>query len=959
VTPRSRLLSVVAWLACAAGSAVAAESPDFATAVRPLLVAKCGTCHGAAVRRADLDLSSLAGIAAGGESGEPLVGDSLETSALWHAVATGVMPPEGEPALDAAEIDLLRRWISSGPPLAEAGLAAGRPLGVHDLLPIVLLRCVACHGSQRQDGGLDLGSREAMLHGGTSGPALVPGDPAGSRMIARIESGACPPGDRLLRFFVKRPAAAEVARLRAWIAAGAPEGDTVPDVAGTGPDPLVTDDDRRHWAFVPPRRPAPGSSIDDFIAARLAAAGLEFAPEADRDTLIRRVHLDLLGLPPSLAEWRRWHDDPGADWYERMVDALLASPHHGERQARHWLDLAGYADSEGGVSGDPLRSVAWKYRDYCVAAFNDDLPYDRFLLEQLAGDELVDHERAPEITDEIVRCLVATGFLRMGVDETGSRTMNFVPERLEVIDDAIAVVGGGLMGLTLECARCHSHKYDPIPQRDYFRFKAIFQGALDEHDWLTFRTRRLEVGTPAHRARIAAENPPLEAEIGRLTARLESLRRDWRLALLRHHHPAQPAADNEATLAALGVADNSRTLVQRTLVERLQEAEALPEEAQPEALRAARRAIDDTQREIWLTRRRLVPPLEIRALWDAGRPSPTYVLRRGEHDQPGRLVGPGVPAVLTDGRTPFESEPPFPDGTPRTGRRLALARWLTRPDHPLTARVLVNRVWHQHFGAGLVRTLDDFGVQGEPPTHPELLDWLAVEFVERGWSMKALHRLILTSRTYRQSSRVTAAHTERDPQNRLWSRMAMRRLDAESLRDSLLFVADRLDPTPGGIPDVVTVNRDGLVEVAAGADGRWRRSLYAQQRRTEIPTLLATFDYPPLAPNCLARSVSIVSPQALLLANDAHVHELAGALAARVELLLAERDDGGAAPSTTADRVELVWRVALSRDPLPEERAAAVAALADLERAWGGDAHAALASLCHTVFNSGAFVHVD
>ncbi len=664
-------------------------------------------------------------------------------------------------------------------------------------------------------------------------------------------------------------------------------------------------------------------------------------------------------MPPEIEEYQRWRTSDDQNWYQTMVDHLLASPRYGERWGRYWLDLAGYADSEGGVSNDPVRALAWKYRDYVIDAFNNDKPYDRFLIEQLAGDELLDHENATEVTDEMVQNLIATGFLRMGIDETGSRTMNFVPERLKVISDVINVVSSGLMGLTMECARCHSHKYDPIPHRDYYRFKAIFQGALDEHDWSSFKTRTLVIATPDHRKTVARVNPPLEKQIKQMQARQKEAIASIQLELLGYHYPEQSESDNRQTLAALKIADNNRTLPQRTLVERLQKAELLPDSQQPESITEARRELGLMNREIDRLRRRLAPSLAVRALWDFGRPSPTYILRRGEHDRPGSLVGPGVPSVLTNGRTPFVVEPPFPNGTSKTGRRLALARWLTDSDHPLTSRVMVNRIWYHHFGRGLVKELDNFGIQGEPPTHPELLDWLAIEFTRRGWSVKQMHRLVLNSRTYRQSSRVTDQHHRLDPENRLLSRMRLRRLNAEALRDSLLLVSDKLEDTPGGIPDTVSVNRDGLVSVNPTDSGGWRRSVYLQYRRTEIPTLMDTFDYPQMGPNCVVRNVSTISPQSLMLMNNAHVRELANALADRVKQMVGPPDSPEQEQEARHAKIDCVYRLALCRLPNDQELQVGMEALKTLESAWQGSPDKALITYCHTILNSAAFLYVD
>jgi hypothetical protein len=948
-----RFLLLIAATVCLASSARGEPDPphlSFEAEIQPIFVRRCGHCHGENIQKADLNLSTMAGLRRGGESGESVLGETLDDSLLWLMIDGGGMPPEDEPQLSEDELTSIRRWLEAG---ALSTAPEGEPqLTQHDVLPILLLRCAACHGRQRQDGKLDLRTPDSIFKGGKSGPALVAGDSDASLMIQRIESEACPPRELLLKFFVKRPPSGEVETLRNWIAAGAPVVDVPADVATTQPDLLVPDEDRQHWAFQPPTATVGAESIDEFIVAKLREAGLDFAPEADRDTLIRRAFLDLTGLPPTIEQWQKWRSNEDADWYELMIEELLTSPRYGERWGRYWLDLAGYADSEGGVSADPVRPVAWKYRDYVIDAFNSDKPYDRFLLEQLAGDELIDVESADEITDEMVSNLVATGFLRMGIDQTGSRTMNFVPERLGVISDAITVVSSGVMGLTMECARCHSHKYDPIPHRDYYRFKAVFQGALDEHDWLSFRNRTLELGTPQQRERVADVNPPLERQLKQLTAQQRQATVDVHRETLRAHYPEQSEQDREATLVALRVADNTRSLPQRLLVEKLQKAELLPDSQQPASVLEARQAVAEIEREMTLVRRQMEPPLTIRALWDRGEPSPTYVLRRGEHDKPGRLVGPGVPSVLTDGRTPFEAQPPFPDGIPKTGRRLAFARWLTRPDHPLTARVMVNRIWYHHFGSGLVATLENFGRQAERPSHPQLLDWLAVRFASEGWSIKQMHRLMMNSRTYRQSSRVSDDALRLDPQNRLLSRMPLRRMDAEALRDSLLLVSGQLDETAGGPPDPVSVDRDGLVSVDGSTEGGWRRSVYLQYRRTEIPTLMDTFDYPEMGPNCVARNTSTVTPQALLLMNNAHVRELARAMAERVRQMLGTTDDAGAV-------IETVYQLALSRNPDEQERQFGTAALEELQQAWGDDTQAALTSYCHTLLNSAAFAYVD
>ena len=948
------LCCAVCWMK-ALPSLATETSPVFENDIAPILVNKCGKCHSDKVQKGSLNLSSMRGLRTGGESGESVVAESVDDSLLWIMIDGGGMPPEGQPPLSNDEQQLIRNWLKAGARSNESLEPDEKTLTQHDVLPIVLLRCTACHGARLKKGGVDLRTPALMRMGGKNGPAMIPGDPDASLMMQRIDSEACPPRDLLLKFFVKRPPASEVKILREWIAAGAPEVDIPPDVATTEPDPLVTDEDRQHWAFQPPQAASGISSLDGFILAKLQERGLTFSPEADRDALIRRTYLNLIGMPPGLTDWQKWKENPDSDWHRQLVDELLASPHYGERWGRYWLDLAGYADSEGGVSAYPVRQVAWKYRDYVIRSFNEDTPYNRFLLEQIAGDELLDHENADVVTEEMVNNLIATGFLRMGIDQTGSRTMNFVRKRIGVISDAITVLGEGLMGLTMGCARCHSHKYDPIPHRDYYRFKAILQGAFDEHDWLTFKNRTLDVDVPERRERVAAVNPPLAAEVKSLQAELKAALVASQLELLRQHYPEQSEADRTETLRALKIADNNRTLTQRNLVEKLQRADVIPDPEQPESVRQARQTVLDIEKKIAHFERQMEPPLTIRAVWDRGEPSPTYILRRGEHNKPGPLVGPGVPSVLTDGRTPFTVEPPFPDGTHRTGRRLAFASWLTQPDHPLTARVMVNRIWYHHFGTGLVKTLENFGTKGERPSHPELLDWLAVTFVERGWSIKELHRVMMNSQTYRQSSHITPERQLLDPQNRLLSRMPLRRMDAEALRDSLLAVSGRLDDRAGGPPDTISVDRDGLVSVDPTPDGRWRRSIYVQYRRTEIPSMMDTFDYPEMGPNCLSRSVSTVSPQSLMMMNNEHVHQLAAHFAKRVETLL--KEDGS---TDEPDRkVDMVYQLALSRWPSDLERQIGVDALKELQTVWQNRPHSALETYCHSLLNSGAFLYID
>ncbi|HIL71330.1 MAG TPA: DUF1549 domain-containing protein, partial [Verrucomicrobia bacterium] len=488
-----------------------------------------------------------------------------------------------------------------------------------------------------------------------------------------------------------------------------------------------------------------------------------FSVAAEPETLLRRVYLDLTGLLPESDEIERFLSDQDPSRYSKLIDRLMSSPAYGERWGQFWLDLAGYSDSEGVQHADPIRPHAYRYRDYVIRAFNADKPYDRFLLEQIAGDELTDYEGSGQITEEIYDNLVATGFLRMSADGTFAGITGFLPNRLDVIDDQIRILSSSVMGLSIRCARCHSHKFDPIPQQDYYRLAAIFKGAMDEYDWLrpikssVGKARYLNQVLPKEREQWQRNEKEITTQIDLLNEEIEA-------------HKKQEPSEEEKNETDPRIKEIEKTIKQ------------LEANRRPEPL--------------------------IRALWDRGQPSPTYLLKRGDYRRPTKIVTPGVPSMLTKGKSHFQPSPPWP-GAKKTGNRLALAGWLTNPDHPLTARVIVNRLWKHHFGKGLVETLDDFGKAGASPSHPELLDWLARELIRSDWSLKHMHRLMVGSKTYRQSS--TATTDEADPDNHLWSRMPLRRMEAEVLRDTLLQIAGRLNRRAYGQPDGISARKDGLV----------------------------------------------------------------------------------------------------------------------------------------------------
>jgi mono/diheme cytochrome c family protein len=962
-----------------------AQASSFKDDVRPVFNAKCVSCHAGKNAKGELDLGTPASILKGGASGPIFVAGKPDESPLYEKVHKGVMPPpKKKTPLTEVEVEAIRRWIAAGAKFdVDAEGVTETTVTQNDVVPILLRRCTGCHGARRQESGLDLRTKAAMLRGGKSGPAIVLGKPEESLLIKRINLGQMPPPERLVEGSVKPVEKAEAEVLARWIAAGAPEVAVEPDVASTAPDPLVTDGDRDFWAFRPPRPVSVPTvrhtaqvrnPIDAFVLQKLEEKDLSLAPEADKVTLMRRAYFDLTGLPPEPVDVQAFVADTASDAYEKLIDRLLVSPHYGERWGRHWLDVAGYADSEGKREQDLPRPHAWRYRDYVIKAFNADKPYDRFLLEQIAGDELADYENAPKITPELYDNLVATGFLRMAPDPTWANITGYAPDRIEVITDEMDVLGSAVMGITMKCARCHNHKFDPIPQRDYYRLVAIFKGAFDEYDWLKpdirpgigpvsqdvvparllpFVTTSERQAWEAHNAKVQTEIDKARKELDRKTKDLSATYVDKRLAQL-------PEVLRDDVRAMLAVAPEKRDAVQKYLAEKFEKQLRIDRDTLKTLDAAFKKESEESEGRIRDLQTKILPEPRIHALWDRGEPTPTYIYRRGDPVSPGRVVGPGVPSVLTDGHTPFEVKPPWPNAK-KTGRRLAFARWLTMPDQPLTARVFVNRLWKLHFGQGIVKSLDNFGKTSTPPTHPELLDWLAREFVRQKWSVKAVQRLMMTSAVYRQSSKVSPELEKLDSENTLFSRMPLVRLDAEALYDTLLHVAGRLDETPFGPADPIQARADGLVTPSGSARG-WRRLVYVQQARKQLPTHLENFDYPQMNPNCVDRRDSIVAPQALELMNTRMVHELAEQFAQRVI---------GHAGANQTKQVESVYWIALSRPPSDEEKQVGLTGLTRLTDKWSKELAAsgkpdkdsaavkALATYCHTIMNSADFLYVD
>jgi hypothetical protein len=920
-------------LLCCVVSAWAAP-PNFADHIAPLFNGKCVACHTGPKSQAKLEMTSVAALLRGGASGPAIKPGAAAKSLLMDKVTTGQMPPT-KPKLSAPETDLLRQWIDAGAP--EDAVAASRPVNraapvtEDDVLPILQVRCLECHGKRQQLAGLDLRTRASRLKGGKSGPGFVPGKPEESLIVKKIESGAMPPMDLLRDYAVRPPTAAEVDKLKAWIAAGAPEAD--PQRASSADHAPITDKDRQFWSFRPPRRTPPPAvrardrvrnPIDSFLLAKLEAKGLAYSPEADKLRLMRRAYIDLVGMPPTPAEVDAYRADARPDAYERMVDRLLESPHYGERWGRYWLDLAGYSDSEGFGQDDGVRPFMWRYRDYVIRSFNSDKPYSQFLTEQIAGDEMAPWRDAKPVTEELVDRVAATGFLRTVPDPTNATERAFIQERMNILADEVEVLASSVLGLTIGCARCHNHKYDPIPQRDYYRFSAILQTSFDPYDWLSPRKREVHLAPEAEVAEFEAHNKPIEVEAKRLQERLDALAKPYREQANDDKHPID------------------------RLFRRFPEFKAKGE---------------PIQKEIQALNGKKKPRPHIRALTDTGgAPSRNYLLKRGDPANMTDAVDAGVPEVLSSGIEPYQAVEPFA-GSNSSGRRLALARWLTQPNHPLTARVYVNQIWLRHFGRGIVASPSNFGRSGVAPSHPELLDWLATEFVAKGWSTKAMHRMMMTSAAYRQSSQVSDAALAKDPENILVSRMPMRRLDSEALYDSVLRATGRLDPRQFGPAEQIETRPDKEVVPKGGSAG-YRRAVYVLHKRQSPVTMFDVFDQPTMAPNCVERRQSTVSTQALQLMNGTIVWEHAKYMAGRII------DEVGA---DQARHVDQAFLRALARPATPVERAATLDSLREMARLWperiardnpaAPTTHMAqwmsLATVCHTLLNSAEFAYVD
>jgi hypothetical protein len=805
------------------------------------------------------------------------------------------------------EVVLVLTPLAAPTVLADDGVA----LFESAIRPLLLEHCQKCHSGPEPEGGLSLDSRAGWEEAGV----IEPGRPEDSLLVAAIrhedEDLAMPPPEA-----GRKLTSAEISAVETWIALGAPDPrDRSSETAASqgprlrGRKFVLTQEDTDYWAFQPVRRPplpaVPSGEqaphpVDALVGALLAERGLSIGPTATPREQVRRAYFDLWGLPPTPEEVAEFEADPSDDRWRALVDRLLASSNYGERWGRHWLDVVRYAESNG-YERDGEKPNAWRYRDYVIGSFNDDKPYDVFVREQLAGDELAEQLPASEQGGRRWRDLiVATGFYRLHVwDDEPDSTL---AAEFDDLDDVMVTTSAALMGLTVGCARCHDHKFDPISQHDYYALLSFFRG-IDPYGQHKTGGGGRGVG------RIERE----------LAADIEL--QQWQDA------QAQRVAELEGQLAR--AADES---AKSELTKQLEQC------------------------------RSAAPPFEkALAVAEIGAtPPPTYVLYRGDANEPRELVAPAFPQVLA---SPPPEIPPRPADARSAGRRTALAEWIASPQNPLTARVMANRVWQHHFGLGIVPTPNDFGRTGAPPTNERLLDFLAAELVEGGWRLKALHRLIMTSRAYRQSSRAdNAVALAADSDNQLLWRQNLRRLEAEAIRDSMLSVSGLLNPERGGPseppPAAETETGENLASQGK-PDGPFRRqarrSVYLAVKRGLKDPLLESLDFANSTFPEGARNVTTTAPQALMLLNDAFVQTQAAALAERVM---------ESADATAESRVTRAFQLVLQRTPTPEEVASAQGLLADqaaLASSAGIVEHErrALESFCRGLLNVSEAIYVD
>lgn len=773
-----------------------------------------------------------------------------------------------------------------------------------DIQPLLAKHCYSCHGPDVQEGGLRLDqSDQAFKQLESEATAIVPRHPEKSELLARIKPRddglQMPPEGEPLK-------PAQVELLTDWIAQGA--------------------EWKKHWAFEPPRKQAPPATknqewvrnpIDAFILSQLEQKGLSPAPPADRVALIRRAYFDLTGLPPTPEEVDKFVNDPAPDAYEKLIDQLLASPHYGERWARHWLDLVRYADTNS-YERDGNKPNAWRFRDYVIRSFNADKPYDQFIKEQLAGDEL------DQVTNDSI---IATGYYRLGLwdDEPADPLLSYYNE----LDDIVTTTSQVFLGLTLNCARCHEHKIDPIPHEDYYRFMAFFHG-LNSYG---IRSDQLSYNqTDITGSKLAARYAELDQQQGALKKKMQAL--------------------EETGIKKMSGVDQRRSETRERKKLLKEKLEQYLESGQMQDYRG----MQAKMKELNAQRKKLPPrKMALSVRRSLKEPRETFVLLRGNPHVKGEKVEPGFPEIFGG------AEAEVPKTTPdqkTSGRRRVLAEWITNKDNLLTSRVIVNRIWQHHFGRGIVQSPNNFGQLGTPPTHPQLLDWLALNFNEEGQHFKALHKLIMMSNAYQMSSQFSEEAAAVDPANDLFWRFNMRRLGAEEVRDSILAVNGRLNPQmygPGFYPQISKEVMQGQSRPGAGwgdssEEERARRSIYIFVKRSLLTPLLFNFDFADTDGSCPVRFVTTQPAQALGMINGAFVNRQAEYLTDRLL-----KETGTEYPAFVARAI----RLAYGRQPEPGEVDEGVRLIKTLMEKHELSERQARDYFCLTILNRNEFVYLD
>ena len=874
---------------------LADEAGDhFESRIRPLLKKSCFECH-QAMRKGGLRLDSRQDMLTGGKSGPVIVPGDPDKSLLFQAVSRThprlKMPP-GEP-LEPRQVEDLARWIKSGAPWPESRVEFFQK----QIFPVLKKECFSCHDTASRKGGLRADSRQALVAGGKSGPAIVPGDPEKSLLIETIRYQHA----RLKMPPKKQLPQAMIDNFVQWIGNGADWVERPQDAA----DYVITDEQRQFWSFQPLQAPDPprvrglrsANPVDRFVVARLKEQGLVQGRRAGPRTLIRRATYDLVGLPPSpeevddfLAHWSR---DPGAAM-AGLVDRLLESRHYGERWGRHWLDLARYADTAGDASDFPVPE-AYKYRNYVIDSFNKDKPYDQFIREQLAGDLL-----PSDNDDQRWEQTIGTGFIAI------SRRIGVSPQNLGhiTIEDTIDNIGKTFLGLTISCARCHDHKFDPIPTSDYYALYGILDSSIYPH--------------------VGAEHRPWRSDfvyrIGQ--EKSEELLKPYREELQVWNDKERAKLEEYRDFQRKKITDPTRTREKAW-----QEVLAMREERRPHA--------------------EAFPDLEIAYAIQEGAPHDASIQLGGSTDKKaqGATVRRGFLQILGGEK--------LSDDAVGSGRR-ELADWVANPGNPLTARVMVNRIWHYHFGRGLVATTSDFGVRGSPPTHPLLLDYLASYFMEQGWSIKQMHRLVMLSRTYQLASKDIPGNDELDPTNQFLWRANRQRLDAEQIRDSILAFSGQLDLTPGGRHPfghrLTYFYRQH--EPFVGDYPTQRRSIYMMQQRIKKNDQLDLFDGSDGNVPLSERKSTTTTLQALFLMNSEFAHQQAVGIARRMADL----------PADVATRVNWAYQLIFGRPPSQQEIDRATAYLEEVGTFQGQDAdweEQAWAGYLRGMISSNEFLFVE